>query len=220
MGGRSRYRSTGIAAGVAQALRAAVACAPPAFMPVPAAAQSVGATTLSAAIPAEPIRDALAAFANQTGVQLVYVSGVVHNQRSHAVAAGVGVEEALTRLLQGTGLRYEYLTPNSIRILTAASKSTAAPPEQAAEVLVTANRRVESVQDVPMSVQVLSGATLARLNAQTFDDFVGYLPGVTAHGVGASQNHILLRGLGGGEGGVQGGAFGDVFPSVAIYLDE
>jgi len=221
MGGRSRYPSTGIAVGVAQALRAAVACAPVALMPAPAPAQSEAAASLSAPIPAQPVRDALAAFANQTGLQLVYVSGLIHSQRSRAVAPGLAPEEALRRLLQGTGLRYEYLTPNSVRILATAPGSNAAPQdEQPQEVLVTANRRVQPVQDVPMTIQVLTGATLEKLNVRTFDDFVGYLPGVIAHGVGPSENHILMRGLGGTESAVQAGAFGEVFPGVAIYLDE
>ena len=46
------------------------------------------------------------------------------------------------------------------------------------------------MQDVPITIDVLTEATLARLNATTFDDFLGYLPGVTAHGVGPSQNKI------------------------------
>ena len=49
----------------------------------------------------------------------VYVSDVVRNQRSHAVSAGVGANEALARMLEGTGLGFEHLTPRSIRILAA-----------------------------------------------------------------------------------------------------
>ena len=62
--------------------------------------------------------------------------------------------------------------------------------------IVTANRREENLQDVPITIQVLTGETLAKLNATTFDDFVKYLPGVTAHGVGPGQNNIYVRGLG------------------------
>ena len=62
--------------------------------------------------------------------------------------------------------------------------------------IVTANRREENLQNVPITIQVLTGETLAKLNATTFDDFVKYLPGVTAHGVGPGQNNIYVRGLG------------------------
>src|SRR5207244_11328104 len=96
--------------------------------------------------------------------------------------------ETLARLLQGTRLRFEYLTSHSIRILAAEGvlrKTAMNIPGQAelSEVIVTANRREEDLQDVPITIQVLTGDALARLNATTFDDFVSYLPGVTAHGV-------------------------------------
>ena len=222
MGG-SPQRSARIAAVVSEALRTLSRCAPTALACAPAAFAQAVPATLSAEIPAQPLEQALAAFANQTGLELVYVSGIVRNQKSRAAPAGLSPAEALTRLLRGTGLKFAYLTPHSIRILVATSPAlstlTAAAGESQ-EVIVTASRRTESIQDVPMSIQVLTGATLGELNARTFDDFVGYLPGVTAHGVGPSQNHILMRGLGGAETGVQGGAFGAVFPSVALYLDE
>ena len=54
---------------------------------------------------------------SQTGLQLVYVSDVVRNQKSHAAAAGLSAAGRSARLLQGTGLRFEYLTPHSVRIL-------------------------------------------------------------------------------------------------------
>jgi iron complex outermembrane receptor protein len=88
------------------------------------------------------------------------------------------------------------------------------------EVIVTASRRQESVQDVPITIQVLTGATLAKLNATTFDDFVSYLPGVTTHGVGPSQNNIYVRGLGTGDFSNQAAGTNGSFPNVAIYLDE
>ena len=119
-------------------------------------------------------------------------------------------KEALAQLLQGTGLKFEYLTPRSIRILAAVvgppRETTPKTPrgDELQEVIVTANRREENLQDVPMTIQVLTGATLARLNATTFDDFVSYLPGVTAHGVGPGQNNIYVRGLGTADSGIQG----------------
>ena len=160
-------------------------------------------------------------FTNQTGLELVYVSGVVRDQRSHAVPAGLGADAALTRLLRGTGLRYEYLTPRTVRILAIAPHASAAlQDDEAQEVIVTANRRIEAAQDVPISIQVLTHATLAKLNVSTFDDFVGYLPGVTAHGVGPGQNNIYVRGLGAGETGTRGEDSLRASPVFAVYLDE
>ena len=86
--------------------------------------------------------------------------------------------------------------------------------------IVTANRREENLQNVPMTIQVLTGETLAKLNATTFEDFVKYLPAVTAHGVGPGQNTIYVRGLGTADAGIQGSGFNGIFPNVAVYLDE
>ncbi len=227
MGGRSRRRSASIATAVSGVLRALPICAPVALVDAPPAlAQAYEPRTLAADIPAQPLAQALAAFARQTGLQLVYVSGVVRDQRSHAVSAGMSANEALARVLEGTGLKFEYLTPRSIRILVA----VVGPPretttktlagEELQEVIVTANRREDNLQNVPMTIQVLTGETLAQLNATTFDDFVKYLPAVTAHGVGPGQNNIYVRGLGTAEAGSQGSGWGGIYPNVAVYLDE
>jgi iron complex outermembrane receptor protein len=227
MGGLSRNRSARITTVVSGILRALSICAPVALFDAPAAlAEAFQPGALTADIPAQPLAQALEAFAHQTGLQLVYLSGVVHEQRSHAVSAGLGANEALARMLEGTGLRFEYLTPRSIRILAAVvgpprQTSTKIPSgDELQEVIVTANRREENRQNVPMTIQVLTGATLAKLNDTTFDDFAKYLPGVTAHGVGPGQNNIYVRGLGTAASGIQGSGVGGTFPNVAVYLDE
>ena len=223
---QSRRPSAGVRTAVSSALRALSICVPVALLNVqPARAQTLERTSLTVDIPARPLAEALTEFASQTGLQLMYLSDVVRNRRSHGVAAGLSVDETLARLLQGTGLRYEYLTPHSIRILAAEAAPVVAvafssAPEELREIIVTANRREEDLQDVPMTVQVLTGETLATLNTTTFDDFVKYLPGVTAHGVGPGQNTLYVRGLGTTVGGMQGSGVVGTFPNVAVYLDE
>ena len=226
MGGQSRHRSAGIATVVSGVLRALSICTPAALLDAPATLAQGSERALTADIPAQPLAQALEAFARQTGLQLVYLSGVVDDERSHAVSAGLSADEAVARMLEGTGLKFEYLTPRSIRILAAVVASpkettTKVPPgDELQEVIVTANRREENRQNVPMTIQVLTGATLAKLNATTFDDFAKYLPGVTAHGVGPGQNNIYVRGLGTAASGIQGSGVGGTFPNVAVYLDE
>jgi iron complex outermembrane receptor protein len=226
MGGQARHRLAGIATVMSGVLRALSICAPVALLAPATLAQTFEPKALTADIPAGPLAQALAALARQTGLQLVYVSGVMRDQRSHAVSSGLSANEALARILEGTGLKFEYLTARSIRIVTAMVGPTretttkAAAGEELQEVTVTANRREENLQDVPMTIQVLTGATLTSLNASTFDDFVKYLPGVTAHGVGPGQNDIYVRGLGTAASGIQGSGFVGTFPNVAVYLDE
>jgi len=88
------------------------------------------------------------------------------------------------------------------------------------EVIVTAERRSENLQDVPIAIQAITGEALQQLNIDTFDDVLKYLPNVTAAGAGPGQSNIYMRGLSVGPGTIQGyGAVGD-FPNVAIYLDD
>lgn len=88
------------------------------------------------------------------------------------------------------------------------------------EIIVTAQRRAESLQDVPIAVQALTGDNLAQLNVATLDDFVRFLPSVTTANFGPGQNNIYMRGLSTGALGTQGSGTNGPWPNVAIYLDE
>ncbi len=85
---------------------------------------------------------------------------------------------------------------------------------------MTATRRSEKLQDVPITIQALTGETLAQLNVTTFDDYVKYLPNVTSAGSGPAQSNIYMRGLATSAGSIQGSGGAASFPNVAIYLDE
>ena len=88
------------------------------------------------------------------------------------------------------------------------------------EVVVTAQRRAENVQDVPIAMQALSGETLQQLNVSTFDDLIRHLPNVSGGSQGPGQVEIFMRGLSAGSVPSQSGGSINGFPNVAIYLDE
>ena len=46
------------------------------------------------------------------------------------------------------------------------------------EVIVTAQKRAQDLQSVPISIQVLTGAKLGELQTRSFADYVQYLPSV------------------------------------------
>lgn len=226
---RAGLRPTGtrIACAVAACLRALPFCmAIPCMQSAAAQGQPAPAMVLTSDIPAQPLARALSALAAQTGVQLVYVSEIAEGRHSHAVRAGMSLDRALQRMLLGSGLRFEFLTPRSVRVLAVTPAPRAASPDDPdtndalTEVIVTASRRAERAQDLPMSISVLTEQTLREINATEFEDYVGYLPNVTAHGVGPNQNSLYIRGLDSVETGVQGAGFNSSFPTVAVYLDE
>ena len=88
------------------------------------------------------------------------------------------------------------------------------------EIIVTAQRRAESLQDVPIAVQALTGDTLAQLNVSTLDDYVRFLPSVSTANFGPGQSNVYMRGLATGALGTQGTGTNGPWPNVAIYLDE
>ena len=92
-----------------------------------------------------------------------------------------------------------------------------------AEVVVTAEKRTENVQNVPVSIQVLDSQKLDELNVTGLDDYVKLSPSVAyVRGQGQGGNgepgssHVYIRGVvSGGDGNHSGSQ-----PSVGTYLDE
>jgi iron complex outermembrane recepter protein len=103
-----------------------------------------------------------------------------------------------------------------------AQKATPAADEDksGADIVVTANRRDQSAQDVPMTLQAFSTDTLAKLNVTTFNDLLKYTPNVTFSNNGPGQGAIFMRGLSAGFAGQQSSATIGGFPNVALYLDD
>ena len=88
------------------------------------------------------------------------------------------------------------------------------------EIIVTAQRRTENLQDVPLAIQALSGDTLAQLNVTTMDEYIKYLPSVSTASMGPGQSNVYMRGLSVGALGTQGSGTNGTWPNVAVYLDE
>ena len=104
-----------------------------------------------------------------------------------------------------------------------AAPAEAAPAEgelTLSEVTVTATRRSESIQNVPITVQALTGDTLQKLNVTTFDDFSKYTPNISTANLGPGQSSIFMRGLSVGVTGQQGTGTTGPIPNVAVYLDD
>ena len=78
-------------------------------------------------------------------------------------------------------------------------------------IVVTAEKRSEDVQEVPMSISVIGAEQLEQMHATQLTDFAGYLPGFIVQDGGAPGQAILaLRGI----PPVSAGS------TVATYIDE
>jgi iron complex outermembrane receptor protein len=104
--------------------------------------------------------------------------------------------------------------------LAAAAADNSSAPATVEELIVTAQLRSESVQDVPMTIQAFTGKALTTLNVTSLQDLLKYTPNVTYGANGPGQGSVFMRGLSAGQAGNQSSATVGNFPNVAIYLDD
>ncbi|APE06135.1 TonB-dependent receptor [Alteromonas sp. RW2A1] len=105
-----------------------------------------------------------------------------------------------------------------------ASTSIAAQESEAPAKLetieVTATKRAESIQDVPVAVSALNGKALENLGIDNFQEYVEFLPNVVFQGTGPGQNEIYIRGAATTQSNIMLSSVQALQPSVAFYLDE
>ncbi|NNC98796.1 MAG: TonB-dependent receptor [Gammaproteobacteria bacterium] len=91
--------------------------------------------------------------------------------------------------------------------------------QQLEEIVVTAQKRAENMQDVPISIQSLGNQKLKELNIQNFQEYAKILPSVAmtpSLGAGAGFTLVYMRGIAtAGDGQATTSQ-----PSVGMYLDE
>jgi iron complex outermembrane recepter protein len=80
-----------------------------------------------------------------------------------------------------------------------------------AEVIVTATRRSESIQNVPSSVTALTSNTLDEIRARDLNDFAGFVPGLSFASTGPSTNLLVIRGITTGS---------QLSSATGVYLDD
>ena len=94
------------------------------------------------------------------------------------------------------------------------------PAEDAAEgeIIVTAQKRAESLQDVPISIQALGAEKLEQNQVASFDDYAKLLPSVSFQSFGPGQSQIYFRGV--SSGANANGSHSGPQPTSALYVDE
>jgi outer membrane receptor protein involved in Fe transport len=188
--------------------------------------------TLTVGIPRQPLALALEAFAAQTDTQLVYVSELAAGRMSADAPAGLGAEQALGRMLRGTGLRFEFLNARTVRLLPGTRKAAPAPrpegslataPGRAAawpgpsmdEIVVTATKREEALRAVPLSATVLSATELDAAGVKDIGDLAARAPGLEFD-VGTEFGPAILSNL--AIRGIR--AFTGTAPTIGLYMDD
>ena len=84
------------------------------------------------------------------------------------------------------------------------------------EIIVTAQKRSESLQNVPISIQALGTKKLEQLGISDFNEFTKQLPSVSFQTLQPGSTTVYMRGVSSGGDGNHSGSL----PSVGVYLDE
>lgn len=90
--------------------------------------------------------------------------------------------------------------------------SASSAPTDLGTVIVTANKRSERLQDVPMAVSALQGLQLERESAVNFADYATRVPGLNVISSGQGRTQLVLRGITSGSGQPNS--------TVGTYIDD
>jgi iron complex outermembrane receptor protein len=80
-----------------------------------------------------------------------------------------------------------------------------------AEIIVTAQKREQNLQEVPLSVAAFSGETLAETGVQDFSSLAARIPGVALNSAGPGRSSYSIRGI---------ASIGGNAPTTGVYVDE
>ncbi|MDD0844689.1 TonB-dependent receptor [Pseudomonas sp. Gutcm_11s] len=170
-----------------------------AFVP---ATQAVAAETsaqaeagFSFAIQSQPLNSALNAFSAVTGWQVGLQADLAENVTSPGVSGTLPAEQALRRLLAGSGLDFVQVSPNNV-VLQRITRSDALELQPQT---ITATLHARDIDAVPVTVSVQDRASLDRNNVNDIKELVRYEPGVSVGGTGqrSGTSGYNIRGIDG-----------------------
>jgi iron complex outermembrane receptor protein len=122
--------------------------------------------SLSLAVPPQSLSSALTDFGRQAGIQIVVDPTVVANKTSGGVSGNMTVEQALQRLLTGTGIPYRFTSPNSVSVGAAPSGASGAiqlDPVQVQGFPVPQQAMIDNLPPAYAGGQVATGGQLGLL---------------------------------------------------------
>ncbi len=173
-------------------------------------------------IPAQPLRSALIALAADGDVSIGLADVNLSGKTSRSLTGYTDFEEALSRLLAGSGLGFRaidpttYLiyamgTPTAPRLIDEPVPLQSTPIE---EITITATKRSESLQITAASVAAVTGQLITDYGLHTAKDATSFVGGVATTNQAPGDNKFFMR-------GVADGAFtGNKQSAVGVYIDE
>ncbi len=190
-----------------------------------AAAHADSARRVQFNIAAQALSSALAQFSSQAGLQFTAPGAALSNVKSTGVRGEYSTDAALDLLLKGTGFTYRFVDEGTVAISEVGGQQSAAaglnaemrlaqsgadqgqPRSSSAaegdasksgkldEIIVTAQKRSERLQDVPIPVTAISAETLTSRNQLRLQDYYASIPGLNLAPGPYGEPFISIRGI-------------------------
>lgn len=144
-------------------------------------------------IPAQAVDQAISAFGRQSGLQIV-APGVEDEVRSQPVQGRMDARAALRRLIAGTGLEIASDSGDLIVLRRAPAPADPARATTLQDVIVTAQKRDEAAQDVPIALTAFSASTVESFRLESLRDVSRLTPGLLVSAFNQSSPTIAVRG--------------------------
>jgi outer membrane receptor protein involved in Fe transport len=175
-------------------------CAGVALSPAFALAQSQPQPRMSYDIPAQDLGAALTQFGQQSEREIVFSADLARNKKARAVAGEMTSTEALAMLLGDTGLTYRTSSNGSIIVEASDPQSGSAAGDGAdgtvQALIVTAQKKEEAIQDVPIAISAFTEKTLEEQKIEGGFDLLKAIPNVTFSKNNFTSYNFSIRGIG------------------------
>ena len=178
-------------------------------------------------INAKLLAGALMEFGEQSGLTVVAPTTLTAGKKASDVRGDFTPTEALGRLLKGSGLTFARAADGTIAIEavnasapaqanareSGSEKDSTRDPDQLSEVIVTAQKRSESLLKVAAPVTALQSADLARQGDVRLADYAATVPGLNLISSQPGQTVVIIRGVSTGFGAA-------IAATTATYIDD
>jgi outer membrane receptor protein involved in Fe transport len=148
----------------------------------------------------QPLAMALKEFGMKTGQPVLYGPALADRKMSSAVVHAPDAESALIAMLDGTGLTYRR-NGDTFLIVSASDPQSGSAAGDGAEgtvqaLIVTAQKREENIQDVPIAMSAFTQEDLTRSQVAGGPDLMTQIPNMTYTKTNFSSYSIQIRGIG------------------------
>jgi len=180
-------------------------------------------TPVTYLLPQQPLTETLLQLGKKAEVSILVNSALIKELQAPALTGTFQLREALDQVLAGTGLSYRVSGQQTIIILATVTpkeqqltEPVAQPdaPTYLSEIVVTAQRRPQNLQEVPISITVHDEQSLWQNGMTSLEDISTRTPGLVYAAFNLGQPEIAIRGIGTKE---DGAAAGD---STIISIDD